>query len=97
MIASLFRDRDFIYDVTEGAVSKIFTEDGGGRQWIQHKADINPGSSGGPLVTNDCVVVAVNTQYSKRALDASATLRSLSTPQLLQEIIPLIDKGEDRR
>jgi S1-C subfamily serine protease len=97
MIASLFRDRDFIYDVTEGAVSKIFTEDGGGRQWIQHKADINPGNSGGPLVTSDCVVVAVNTQYSKRARDASATLRSLATPQLLQEISPLLDSGEGQR
>ncbi len=95
-IKSMFRDRDFIFDVTEGAVSKIFREDGGSREWIQHKADFNPGNSGGPLVTSDCKVVAINTQYIKRTQDASATLQSLAIPQLLPEIAPLLNARSSR-
>lgn len=52
------------YQTTDGKVSNCCFEldDGGTRQaYIQHTAPIDPGSSGGPLTSEDGVVIGVNT------------------------------------
>lgn len=84
-VRSQFKNRDFKFTLTSGVVSKVSVEEVG-RQWIQHDATISHGNSGGPLVTKDGKVVAINTVVTKRQHDAAAVLYSLALPQVLDEI-----------
>ena len=47
------------FTATQGGVSSLRNEDSG--QIIQHQASVNPGNSGGPLITKDGHVTGINT------------------------------------
>ena len=51
--------------VTEGIVSSKRND--GVRDIIQHQASVNPGNSGGPLVSTDGKIVGLNTYVLRRA------------------------------
>ena len=54
------------YIVTQGEISRV-AEDVKFGQMIQHDADTDPGSSGGPLVLENGRVIGINTAVNKRA------------------------------
>jgi len=81
-IQAEFKNRDFEFILTTGAISRV-TSESEGRRWIQHNADINPGNSGGPLVTEDGAVIGINTM---KVADASGVYYSLAVPQLREEL-----------
>ena len=76
-----FKPRDFDYTSTSGSVSRIAVEEGG-RSWIQHDAQIHGGNSGGPLISEDGVVVGINTS----APDAAGISFALSMVQFRDEL-----------
>jgi len=59
-VETQFKDRDFVFGMTSGTVSRVVTEKDG-RTWIQHNADINHGNSGGPLIGENGQVLGINT------------------------------------
>jgi S1-C subfamily serine protease len=63
-IASQFKDRDFEYTLTRGAVGRVVSDTDGG-QWIQHEALIRHGNSGGPLISESGVALGINTFMQK--------------------------------
>jgi serine protease Do len=67
---------------TDGAVSRVITEEKG-RRWVQHTAAVNPGNSGGPLVAEDGTVLGINTL---RAVGAEGIFFALTPPQMRREI-----------
>lgn len=76
----------FGVSVTRGIISAIRTiED---IEWIQTDAAINRGNSGGPLVTGDCKIIAVNT--IKHA-ESESTNFSLAINQLTRELSPWVN------
>lgn len=79
-----FQPRDFDYVLTKGAISRVVTEVEN-RAWIQHNAQLNPGNSGGPLLTEDGLVVGINT-LRVGTDDAQGIFFSLSLGQLKDEI-----------
>jgi S1-C subfamily serine protease len=81
-IQAEFKNRDFEFILTTGAISRV-TSESEGRHWVQHNADINPGNSGGPLAREDGVVIGINTM---KVTDASGVYYSLAVPQLREEI-----------
>ena len=60
-----FKDSDLVYVATRGEVSKV-SERGGDGLIVQHTATIDSGNSGGPLVTNEGVVLGINTWQATR-------------------------------
>lgn len=60
----------FEFNITEGIINNITSDEyktTEGRIYakvILHSASLNPGNSGGPLLTNDCAVVGVNSFFS---------------------------------
>ena len=49
------------HSVSDSVVNRVKIEDSPKTYWIQHNAEIGPGSSGGPLCTKQGVVVGLNT------------------------------------
>jgi S1-C subfamily serine protease len=81
-----FKPRDFDFVMTNGAVSRVVTEQTG-ETWVQHNATVNPGNSGGPLILEDGTVIAINTLGSKAGI-----FSALATPQLRDEIDHVVPK-----
>jgi len=71
--------------LTGGIVSAVREIDG--IRWVQTDAAVNPGSSGGPLVTMDCRVIAINTL---KHFDSETTNFSLAINQLAEELSPWV-------
>ena len=69
--------------LTGGIVSAIRNIDD--IEWIQTDAAVNPGNSGGPLITTDCKVIAINTL---KHIDSESTNFSLKISQLTKELSP---------
>jgi S1-C subfamily serine protease len=59
-VSEQFKTRDFEYVATSGTISRI-AEERDGHRWVQHDAAIHPGNSGGPLITEDGLVIGINT------------------------------------
>lgn len=57
---ALFKSRDYECVSTSGNVVRSYTERLG-TQWLEHDALVGPGNSGGPFITIDGVVLAMNT------------------------------------
>jgi S1-C subfamily serine protease len=62
-----FKDADLVYVATRGEVSKV-TPRGSQGVVVQHTAIIDGGNSGGPLVTDDGIVVGINTWKATRVV-----------------------------
>ncbi len=77
-----FKPRDYEFITTDGTISRLTTEEGQARRWIQHNASINPGNSGGPLLLDNAMVIGINTLGQ----NSSGTYYSLTLPQLKAEI-----------
>jgi len=71
--------------LTGGIVSAIRNIDD--IEWIQTDAAVNPGNSGGPLITTDCKVLAINTL---KHIDSETTNFSLGIDQLTKELSPWV-------
>ena len=86
-IRGAFESRDLEYNRTDGTVSKVSKEQAG-RFWIQHTARIGPGNSGGPLLTDNGVVWAINTLLFPAGKGQSETplYYSLAVGQLKKEL-----------
>jgi hypothetical protein len=84
-VRNYFKDRDFQYTLTDGTVSRVFAEDGSHRKWVQHNAPISGGNSGGPLLTENGIVVGINT-IGVKAEAAQGIFMALSMQQLRKEI-----------
>ncbi|MEZ6065980.1 MAG: GYF domain-containing protein [Planctomycetaceae bacterium] len=82
LIEGKFADDDFEYSQHDGSISRITKREKVGIV-VQHNADLNPGNSGGPLVTGNGLVYAVNTAT---ASTASGIHFSLAIDQLKDEI-----------
>lgn len=82
---AILSEHPFQVTVTRGIISAIRPiED---IKWVQTDAAVNPGSSGGPLVTKDCKVIAINTITH---FDSEATNFCLAMDQLTKELSPWI-------
>lgn len=75
----------FIVSVTSGIVSAVRTIDD--IQWVQTDATLNPGNSGGPLITPDYEIVAINTLGHTQS---ESTNMSILASQLEKEFSPWI-------
>jgi S1-C subfamily serine protease len=82
LIDARFSPDDFEFSQHDGSISRITHREQVG-SIVQHNADLNPGNSGGPLVTKDGVVYAVNTATAQ---EASGIHFSLAIDQLREEI-----------
>jgi len=78
-------EASFEVSITSGIVSSIRTIDG--VHWIQTDATIHPGNSGGPLVTPDCKLVAINTLGHKKSESINF---SIAVNQLRDEFAPWV-------
>ncbi len=87
-VALYFKDRDFSFSLTRGPVSRTYQESGG-QTMIQHEAIIRHGNSGGPLVTNQGLVIGINTLLVSRTDEKgdSPMKLSLEISQLKKEIV----------
>lgn len=74
--------------VTKGTISRLFRTSGTGVAYIQTDLEIRPGNSGGPLVTEDNVVVGINT---KRYTDDNGDQARYSIS--IEEVIPMLNRN----
>lgn len=79
-VEQAFLEKEFEFVLTSGHISRPTEIDG--QKWIQHDTTIHPGNSGGPLVTEDGVVVGINTLKHKAAAGVAF---SLGLPQIKLE------------
>ena len=83
------------FTLTRGIISKDQASTGLDTSWaslehqIEHDATINPGSSGGPLLTDDAQVIGVN--YA----DSDETTQSLAIS--VKEVLPIFDQFRSGR
>jgi hypothetical protein len=87
-VASLFKSRDFLFTMTTGTVTRVVPEEGSGQIWIHTDATVNPGNSGGPLITDQAIVIGLNTLSVGHRIDPRSTraFYALSVGQLKTEI-----------
>ena len=85
-IAAHFKDRDFRFSLTAGRVSQIAEDSATGAKWLQHSAVISPGSSGGPLVTVDGLVLGINTSVVSETNANTSSSRSISIGQFRSDL-----------
>jgi S1-C subfamily serine protease len=84
-LKSQFKQRDFEYTLTKGAIGRTIS-DGDGERWIQHEAVIRHGNSGGPLINESGVVVGINTRMQRDAEGDVQTNLSQEISQFRQEL-----------
>ncbi len=81
----LLPDASFSVSVTSGIVSSLRTIDN--FTWIQTDASLNPGNSGGPLITPDYKLVAINTLKHPQS---ETTNMSIMAKELKKEFAPWV-------
>jgi len=87
-IADFFKilpDSSFTVTITSGIISSLHTIDK--IKWVQTDAAVNPGNSGGPLITMDNQVVAVNTIKHSQS---ESTNMAIMAGQLKKELAPWV-------
>lgn len=88
-VGEYFTWRDRQFSETRGTVSRVIDEDTRlGRRWVQHTAEISPGNSGGPLVTEDGVVRGINTQGIQQTAGMNYALSLFQLKRELEQHIP---------
>lgn len=88
-IADLFKlqpDESFTVSVTSGIVSSLRNIDN--VKWVQTDATVNPGNSGGPLITPKYEIVAMNTLGHT---ESESTNMSILVSQLKDELKPWLE------
>ena len=86
-VKTLFKSQQLQFVVTRGAICQTPYDEAKKTAWLQHTASIGPGSSGGPLVLPNGVVVGINTAISGRVGEGGAEFfRAISVGQLRTEI-----------
>jgi S1-C subfamily serine protease len=86
-VKTLFKSQQLQFVMTRGTICQIPYDDATRTAWLQHTASIGPGSSGGPLVLPNGVVVGINTAISGRVGKSGAEFsRAISMGQLRSEI-----------
>lgn len=86
-VKTLFKSQQLQFVVTRGTICQLPYDDATRTAWLQHTASIGPGSSGGPLVLPNGVVVGINTAISGRVGESGAEFfRAISMGQLRSEI-----------
>jgi S1-C subfamily serine protease len=86
-VKTQFKSQQLQFVMTRGAICQIPYDATKRTEWLQHTASISPGSSGGPLVLPNGVVVGINTAISGRTGEAGAEFfRAISVGQLRPEI-----------
>jgi len=93
-IQDQFSAAELGYSSTNGEVSRIVNETQSGPR-IEHTADLKPGNSGGPLVTEDATVVGINIWAGTGESDMTHAYYSSATPQLRDEILAAIRKDRE--
>jgi S1-C subfamily serine protease len=87
-VKTLFCSQELQFVVTRGAICQIPYDEAKRTGWIQHTANIGPGSSGGPLLLPNGVVIGINTKLSGRTSEERGAeyFRAISVGQLRPEI-----------
>jgi S1-C subfamily serine protease len=74
--------KDFKATLTEGTISALRTDDYG----IQHTASVNPGNSGGPLISANGEVVGINTAVLKNAAGINFSITTAKIKDWLSSV-----------
>ncbi len=84
-VEDFFPSDAFEYSVKDGTISRVRTKEDG--VWIETNAAINHGNSGGPLVTEDGVVIGINTLTAAKPGDqVQGIYYALGVAQLRDEL-----------
>jgi S1-C subfamily serine protease len=82
-----FLSQGLQFVLTKGTICQLPFDETKKMAWLQHTANIAPGSSGGPLVLADGVVVGINTVIAGNSEKIGADFyRAISVGQLRTEI-----------
>lgn len=83
---------DYVSTRTSGEVSKVVDPDGDDRPWIYHTAGLSHGNSGGPLVSDDGIVLGINTRYEKGGAAKEIGVASGFLAQTMPQFQGMIEK-----
>ena len=85
-VSQYFKDRELQFLLTSGRISQVTKDDATGVSWIQHTANIGPGSSGGPLVSVDGLVLGINTAVSPGEGGGASSFLAMPLGQFREQI-----------
>ncbi len=85
-VRQAFNEKDFIFSVTKGTISRVVPKSATEAAWIEHNAPINQGNSGGPLVDSHGRVLGINTMGLRDRSSLSSVYLSFTVESVEREI-----------